>query len=108
MINNTGNTFVTPVFNGSASLRDAAGQLIEHTVKAVNRKKTVDDAFFKELYSEMNALYHLDQAGASTGSAEKDLGPLPGTAVALLASLAIAWVLMVCIVLYQHYRKKNR
>ncbi len=108
MINNTGNTFVTPVFNGSASLRDAAGQLIEHTVKAVNRKKTVDDAFFKELYSEMNALYHLDQAGASTGSAEKDLGPLPGTAVALLASLAIAWVLMGCIVLHQRYRKKNR
>ena len=30
-------TFVTPVFNGSASLRDGAGQLIESTVKSVRR-----------------------------------------------------------------------
>lgn len=29
------NTFVTPVFNGSASLRDASGQLIENVVKSV-------------------------------------------------------------------------
>jgi len=108
LIENTENTFVTPVFNGSASLRDAAGQLIEHTVKAVNRKKTVDDAFFKSLYTEMNALYHLDQTGTSSVPTEKDLGPLPGTAVALLTALASAWVLMGLWVTYQHYRKKNR
>lgn len=42
LLDHTDDTFVTPVFNGSASLRDAAGQLIEDTVKAIRRKKTVD------------------------------------------------------------------
>ena len=37
LIENTENTFVTPVFNGSASLRNAAGQLIENVNKAVRR-----------------------------------------------------------------------
>ena len=32
-------TFVTAVFNGSASLRDAAGQLIEDVTKSVRRKR---------------------------------------------------------------------
>ena len=40
LIDNIDNTFVTPVFNGSASLRDASGQMIEDVVKSVNRKKT--------------------------------------------------------------------
>ena len=31
-------TFVTPVFNGSASLRDAAGQMIENVAKSIRRK----------------------------------------------------------------------
>ena len=33
LINNTENSFTTPVFNGSTSLRSAAGELIEETVK---------------------------------------------------------------------------
>ena len=35
----TSDTFVTPVFNGSASLRSAAGQLIESTAKSARRKE---------------------------------------------------------------------
>ncbi|MCR5263213.1 MAG: extracellular solute-binding protein, partial [Clostridiales bacterium] len=31
LLENVGSTFVTPVYNGSASLRDAAGQMIENT-----------------------------------------------------------------------------
>ena len=38
LLENTGNTFVTPVFSGSASLRDAAGQMIENVTKSVRRK----------------------------------------------------------------------
>lgn len=34
LLDHTDDTFVTPVFNGSASLRDAAGQLIENTAKS--------------------------------------------------------------------------
>ena len=37
LIENTENTFVTPVFNGSASLRNAAGQLIENVTKSMRR-----------------------------------------------------------------------
>ena len=67
LMTNTENTFVTPVFNGSTSVRDAAGQLIENVTKAVRRKKTVDDKFIDDLYEEVKSLYHLDQG--STGAA---------------------------------------
>ena len=50
---NTENTFTTPVFNGSASVRDAAGQLIENVTKAVRRKTTVDEAYMAKLYDEV-------------------------------------------------------
>ena len=82
-------TFITPVFNGSASLRDAAGQLIESVVKSVRRNQTVDSASIDQLYTDTAALYHLDSVSSTGGKA--DLGPLPGTAVALLAGLGIAW-----------------
>ena len=95
LMDNTANTFVTPVFNGSASLRDAAGQLIEEVAKSVRRKKTVDDAFIDNLYSQVNSLYRLDQIGGQSG-VRRDFGsePLPGTAIALLCAIAAAWVLM--------------
>ena len=75
-------TFVTPVFNGSTSLRDAAGQLVENTVKSVRRKETVDDAYFEKLFSDVTALYRLKPGGD---------GSLPAGSVALLAVLGTAW-----------------
>ena len=108
---NTGNTFTTPVFNGSASLRDAAGQLIEETAKGVRRKKTVDDAFIDSLYGQVNSLYRLDQISSQAGNirdAKANLGPLPGTAVALLCAIAAAWVLMGLYLLRMNIRKKRR
>lgn len=90
LLDNLDNTFVTPVFNGSASLRDAAGSLIESVTKSVRRSQTVDDAYLQDLYTDTVALYHLDQTSAMAGKA--DLGPLPPTAVALLVALAAAWV----------------
>ena len=76
LLENVDNTFVTPVFNGSASLRDAAGAMIENTTKAVRRKKDVNEKFIADLFVEMTALYHLDQTGGET-AAGGDLGPLP-------------------------------
>ena len=61
LVDHVDNTFVTPVFSGSSSVRDAAGQLIEEVVKAKRRNKKVDDAFIDNLFDEMTALYHLDQ-----------------------------------------------
>lgn len=96
LLSNTDNTFVTPVFNGSTSLRDAAGQLVENTVKAVRRKQEVDDAYIEKLYSDMTALYHLDQIGNAKGiSAERmELGKLPKTAVLLLTGLVTVWIMI--------------
>ncbi len=58
---NVENTFVTPVFSGSASLRDAAGQMIEEVVTAKRRKIKVDNAFIEKVFSNMVSLYRLDQ-----------------------------------------------
>ena len=103
LIDNTANTFITPVFNGSASLRDAAGSMIENTCKAVRRKQTIDDAFFDELFEQLTSLYHLDQHVAVTGN--RDLGPLPGASRMLLISLGIAWILI--IIYYLKTQKNN-
>ena len=92
LMENTENTFVTPVFNGSASLRNAAGQLIENVNKAVRRGQTVDEDYLDSLFSEVSALYRLDQISASSGQA--DLGPLPAASKALLAALALCWLAM--------------
>ena len=97
LLDHTGDTFVTPVFNGSASLRDAAGQLIEEVCKSRRRGQTVDEAYMEGLFDKINSLYRLDQIGGQAGNisdAKKELGPLPGTAVTLLAVLAVAWVLI--------------
>ncbi len=61
LLDNVDNTFVTPVFAGSASLRDAAGQMIEEVTKARRRNKTVDEKFMNELFDKMKSLYKLDQ-----------------------------------------------
>ena len=97
LLDHAADTFVTPVFNGSTSLRNAAGQLIENTVKSVRRKETVDEAYMKKLFDDVTALYHLDEhmEAAGGGTGEKDLGPLPTTAKVLLFSLGAAWVLII-------------
>ena len=103
LLDNTENTFVTPVFNGSASLRDAAGQLIENVTKSVRRKQEVNDEY-------IDNLYHLDQGGGTevSGSGKReDLGELPATAVILLASLAGAWILIILYLIYGAVKKKR-
>ena len=108
LLENIENTFVTPVFNGSASLRDAAGQLIENTAKSVRRHETVDDAYFEKLYSDVNSLYRLDQIGGRGAAAgREELGPLPATSVWLLSGIAAVWIAMGARVLFVWLRKKK-
>ncbi len=93
LLENTENTFVTPVFNGSASLRDAAGQMVENTANAIRRKQTVDEQFMDNLYKDVEALYRLDQIGAGGAKGEKtELGPLPTASVVLLCTLTVVWL----------------
>lgn len=98
-------TFVTPVFNGSASLRSAAGQLIENTVKSVRRDEIVDEAYMDQLFKDVTKLYRLGQ-GNGMAMGKKDLGPLPKTAVLLFVSLGVAWTGIIVYLLAQY--KKNR
>ena len=105
LLDHMDDTFVTAVFNGSASLRDAAGQLIEDVTKSVRRSQMVDDAYIQALYTDTQSLYHLDAASPSGGKA--DLGPLPGTAVALLAGLVVAWILIFAYVAWQAVRRRR-
>ena len=110
LLENVDHTFVTPVFNGSTSLRDAAGQLIESTVKSVRRKEIVDSAYFDALYGDVSSLYRLDQLGglnSAASSGKADLGKLPRTSVILLSSLAGAWILIICYVIVQMVKKKR-
>jgi len=106
-IDNIENTFVTPVFNGSASLRDAAGYLIERIVKGHLQKKNVNEEFIDGVFSEAVSAHHLDQAGrASTGRA--NLGPLPETAVSLIGALVVTWVLLLAYVAFTAVKKAKK
>ena len=104
LMDNTENTFVTPVFNGSASLRNAAGQLIENVTKAVRRKQTVDGVYYDKMYREVRSLYRLDRTGA-TGDGE--LGALPGTAVFLLGALGVVWALILAYLTADFLKKRK-
>lgn len=110
LLDNVDHTFVTPVFNGSASLRDGAGQLIENTVKSVRRGQNVNGDFVEELYGDITALYRLDQPGGAegiSGTGKADLGKLPATSVILLASLAAAWALIILFVIVGEVKKRR-
>ena len=109
LLNNLDNTFVTPVFNGSASLRNAAGQLIEKVRKSARQGKTVDDKLLEETFADVSALYRLDQIATNAGGAggRLILGALPVGSVVLLSSLAVCW-LGIGFFLVRNYRKKKK
>ena len=100
LMDNIDDTFVTPVFNGSASVRNAAGQLIENTTKSVRRGENVSGYYFSGLYADVISLYRLDQVASSTKA--EDLGALPAGSVALLCTLAGFWL---CIGIYAAAQK---
>ena len=108
LLDHTEDTFVTPVFNGSASLRDAAGALIENVTKSVRRKETVDEAYLDELYADVNSLYRLDQKKGGTLASDGDLGPMPPTAAALLSALGITWAGILSYVGHEALKKRRK
>ncbi len=105
LLDNVDHTFVTPVFNGSASLRNAAGQLIENTTKAVRRKQVVDEKYMEDLYKDVTALYRLDQIGGQKSLASREeMGALPGTAILLLSGIFLVWLILLSYLI----AKKNK
>ncbi len=98
----TGDTFVTPVFNGSASLRSAAGQLIENTCKSARRKEEMSDAYLEKLYADITSLYRLDQIRGN--QAER---PIPTESWILLGTVAVIWVIIGTVRLARPARRKK-
>ncbi len=112
LLENLEHTFVTPVFNGSTNLRQAAGQLIEEATKGARRGKTVDSAFLEQTFQDMRSLYHLDEiqvtdAGGVAYGNKEQLGPLPGGSAALLWILGGIWLCMGIYLLAERLKKKK-
>ena len=107
LIDNTENTFVTPVFNGSASLRDAAGQLVESVTKSVRRGETVDASYMEKLFHETAALYRLDQISAAEGG-KAELGVMPTASVILLCCLGGVWLCLGGYYLAEAVKKRKK
>jgi len=106
LLDNTQNTFVTPVFNGSASLRNAAGQLIENVTKSVRRGENVNLFYYRSLYDDVTSLHRLDQIATET--TVQEFGPLPAAAVVLLCTLGGCWVILGSVALTVAIKKKKQ
>ncbi len=108
LIENTENTFVTPVFNGSTSLRNAAGQMIEEVTKAARRNKTVDAAYIDELYLRMQKLYKFDEIGGVNASdGRKELGELPLMSKVVIGIIAVTDAVLIAIVIVKKTKKSK-
>ena len=106
LLDNMDNTFTTPVFVGSAELRNAAGHLVEDVAVNARRKKTIDETYIETLYADTVTLYHLDEISEG-GAGKQELGPLPGTAVALIACLGAAWIGIIAYVIMNAVKTKK-
>lgn len=106
LLNNTDHTFVTPVFNGSTSLRDAAGTLIEYTTKSARRGTLIDNAFLTKTYEDIASLHKLDQI-STTSQARQTLGELPTTSIILIGSLITVWIGIMAIFIISRRKGKK-
>lgn len=106
LLNNIDNTFVTPVFNGSTSLRNAAAQLINSVVKSVRRREAITAEYFDNLYTEVTALYRLDQLGGGKDG-KANLGPMPTQSKVMLGSIGVVWIGICGFFLLDLYKKKK-
>ncbi|MBR3967637.1 MAG: extracellular solute-binding protein [Clostridia bacterium] len=106
MIDNIENSFTTAVFNGSTSLRDAAGQLIENVTKSVRRHQNVDEEYIETLYEDMTSLYHLDNTELSAGTVSS-LSPLPLESKLLISALCTVWVFILVYLAVSTIKKRK-
>ena len=84
--------------------------MIESVVKSERRHEVIDEAYMEKLFSDVTSLYRLDSRETDETPDAADLGPLPTTAVFLLASLAAAWcgILFCAVYRWRNARKKRR
>ena len=112
LLNNIENTFTTAVFNGSASLRNAAGQMIENTVRDSRRGTVINDSYMQTSFRSVTSLYKLDQLSSNVVEADinRELGELPALSVGLIVGLSVIWLGIGTYFgysLYRSYKKKK-
>lgn len=111
LLDNVDSTFVTPVYNGSTSLRNAAGQLIEQVVKSIKRGETVDDEYISNAFDEVSSLYRLDQVSSlnKKDSNKKDeITTLPTVSIIFLSVIAALWLLIGTYYLYSLRQNRKK
>ena len=104
LLENIDNTFITPVFNGSASLRNAAGLLIEQTGKSVKRGIAITDEQINAIYKQSSSLYKLDEI---SDNQIKD-GKLPTGAIVLISTLACAWITIMSYLIFMYVKARKK
>ena len=121
LMNHLDDTFVTPVFNGSASLRSAAGQLIENVCKSARRKEEMSDEYIEKQFREVSSLYRLDQIKVAAGDSDAadaanetetqettGWNDLPAESKALLIILPCIWIVIGVIGLIRSKKTKQK
>lgn len=91
LLRNIDNTFITPVFNGSASLRNVAGMLIDETGKAVKRDIEINDAQLDAIFKKASSQYSLGSLEIADRK-KPELDKMPLDSIFLLAALGVTWV----------------
>lgn len=107
LLDNIDNTFITPVFNGSASLRNAAGYLIEETGKSVKRGFEINDAQLEKIFTKARANYSIIETSSSSDG-KVELGPMPTASVVMLVSIGGVWVMLGVCALVSHITERKK
>lgn len=105
LLDNVDNTFITPVFNGSASLRKSAGWMIEDIGKSVDRKIEINDNHLQSTFKKAQSMFKVKELWG-----KRELGKMPATSVILISSIGVIWVGMgvyVGIQCYKRYKKRK-
>ena len=93
------------MFNGSADLRNAAGELIEQVNGDARAGTVIDSEYISALFDKVAGLYHLNDIELSRG--ELTFGKLPTGAHVLLWSLGICWFLIIVYVTVTKIKNKK-
>lgn len=107
VIDHINDTFITPAFNGSASVRNAAGQLIESSFEAKYKGEDKMDQLFEDTISlyKLNETTNIITDQPTNTNANTSL---PKEAVVLITTLVVVWVLLGTYVIVDFVKKKSK
>lgn len=113
---NIENTFVTPVFSGSAKVRDAAGQLIENICRVAKRHDgtVINNKYISKVYNDVIKLKNLSIDTSKTPTDGNGQMPssggseMPVGSIALIVVLSAVWLLIVVYVVWQYVQKRRK